>query len=215
MKSVCPKKRSPSGSTENLMLCSKENGAEAAAARGLGQANSSKVPYIASLVRSYVVDIVFLAETMVSVHSVLHKLSSLSCSDFVGVDSMGLRGGLCVFWFAPVVVEPLLVSPHVILCQVVENLVIKHVLCLYGAPQVSDRMTMWSEISDILASYPNVVIVGDFNQVEYLSDKAGGNLDIPGRHDFIQWKLDNGLLDIPFSGLSFTWTMGEQLWTPL
>ena len=42
---------------------------------------------------------------------------------------------------------------------------------LYGAPQVFDRMTVWSKISDILASYSNVVLVGDFNQVEYLPDK--------------------------------------------
>ncbi|XP_021743210.1 uncharacterized protein LOC110709306 [Chenopodium quinoa] len=151
---------------------------------------------------------------MVSVDSVMHKLSSLSCSGFVGVDSAGLSGKICVLWFTPILIDPLLVSSHIILCRVVENLVIKHVLFLYGAPQVSDRMIVWSEISDILASYPNVVLVGDFNQVEYLSDKVGGNLDIPGRHDFIQWKLDNGLLDIPYSRRSFTWTNGRIVMDP-
>ncbi|XP_021738808.1 uncharacterized protein LOC110705275 [Chenopodium quinoa] len=182
--------------------------------RGLGQADSPKVPYIASLVRSCGVDVIFLAETMVSVNSVMHKLSSLSCSGFVGMDSVGLSGGICVLWFAPVLIDPLLVFSHIILCRVVENLVIKYVLFLYGAPQVSDRMTVWSKISDILASYQNIVLVGDFNQVEYLSDKAEGNLDIPGRHDFIQWKLDNGLLDIPFSRPSFTWTNGRTVMDP-
>ncbi|XP_021751699.1 uncharacterized protein LOC110717342 [Chenopodium quinoa] len=182
--------------------------------RGLGQADSPKVPYIASLVRSHSVDVVFLAETMVCVNSAMHKLSSLSYSGFVGVDSVGLSGGLCVFWFSPVVIDPVLVSPHVILCRIVENLVIKYALFLYGAPQVSDRMTVWSEISNILATYPNVVLVGDFNQEEYLSDKVGGNLDIPGRHDFMQWKLDMGLLYIPFTGPGFTWTNGRLMSDP-
>uniref|UniRef100_A0A803MK75 Endonuclease/exonuclease/phosphatase domain-containing protein n=1 Tax=Chenopodium quinoa TaxID=63459 RepID=A0A803MK75_CHEQI len=132
----------------------------------------------------------------------------------VGVDSVGLSGGFCVFWFALVVIDPLLVSPHVILCRIVKNLVTKYVLFMYGAPQVYGRTTMWSEIYDILAAYPNFVLIGDFNHVEYLSDKVGGNPDIPGRQDFIQWKLDNGLLDILFSGPSFTWTNGRIVMDP-
>ncbi|XP_021721866.1 uncharacterized protein LOC110689389 [Chenopodium quinoa] len=182
--------------------------------RGLGQADSPKVPYIASLVRSNLVDIVFLAETMVFVQSVANKLASLSCSCYVGVDSVGLSGGLFVFWFSLFLVEPILVSPHIILCRIVENQVLKHVLFVYGAPQVADRLTVWRDISDIIASYPNVLLIGDFNQVDSISNKIGGNPDIQGCYDFIQWKLEVGLIDIPFSGPAFTWTNGRTMTDP-
>nr|XP_021851943.1 uncharacterized protein LOC110791500 [Spinacia oleracea] len=48
-------------------------------------------------------------------------------------------------------------------------------LFVYGAPHVSDRSLVWSEISSILARYPNTVLIGDFNQVEFMDDKLGGS----------------------------------------
>uniref|UniRef100_A0A803LM21 Endonuclease/exonuclease/phosphatase domain-containing protein n=1 Tax=Chenopodium quinoa TaxID=63459 RepID=A0A803LM21_CHEQI len=178
--------------------------------KGFGASELPKVPYIASLVRSNYVDIVFLAETMVSVQYVENKLASLACSGYVGVDLEGLSGGLFLFWFSPILVEPLLVSPQVKLCKIVENLVIKHVPVM----QVADRFTVWSDISDIIASYMNFLLIGDFNQVDSVPDKVGGNPDIQGRYDFIQWRLDMGLIDIPFSGPAFTWTNGRTMADP-
>lgn len=74
-----------------------------------------------------------------------------------------------------------------------------------GAPHLADRALVWDRISSILAEHPNIVLIGDFNQVEFLDDKLRGSSHIPGRHSFMQWGLDNGLIDIPFSGCQFTW----------
>ncbi|XP_021728399.1 uncharacterized protein LOC110695480 [Chenopodium quinoa] len=71
--------------------------------------------------------------------------------------------------------------------------------------------SVWEEISSILIEVPNAVILGDFNQVEYFSDKVGGSSVIPGRHDFIEWKLNSQLMDISFFGPHFTWTNGQVL----
>ncbi|XP_021740814.1 uncharacterized protein LOC110707087 [Chenopodium quinoa] len=130
--------------------------------RVLGTADSPKVPYLASLVRSFSLDIMFITETFVGLNAAVHKLSSLKFDGFCGLDSCGLSGGLVVFWFSP------------------------------------------------LKKYQNVILIGDFNQVEYSSDKVGGSKFIAGQNEFKDWKLDIGLLDIPFSGPEFTWTNGHN-----
>lgn len=56
----------------------------------------------------------------------------------------------------------------------------------------------------------NIVLIGDFNQVEFLDEKLGGSSHVQGRHDFMHWRLDNGLIDIPFSGSLFTWNNGRH-----
>uniref|UniRef100_A0A803MWR8 Endonuclease/exonuclease/phosphatase domain-containing protein n=1 Tax=Chenopodium quinoa TaxID=63459 RepID=A0A803MWR8_CHEQI len=143
------------------------------------------------------------------------KLSSLAFDGSCGMDALGHSGGLAVFWFAPVVVVPISFSHHVIVCKVVApGQVIKYIIFVYGAPHISLRQAVWDEISSILLSVPNVVLLEDFNQVEFFSDKVGGSLDIPGRHSFLEWKLNAYLMDIPFYGPHFTWTNG-QLHNPM
>uniref|UniRef100_A0A803MGK8 DUF4283 domain-containing protein n=1 Tax=Chenopodium quinoa TaxID=63459 RepID=A0A803MGK8_CHEQI len=80
--------------------------------RGIGTADSPKVPYLSSLVRSFSVDIMFIMETLVAVDLAVQKLASLRFDGFYGVDSQGLSGGLVVFWFAPLRVVPIVVSPN-------------------------------------------------------------------------------------------------------
>ncbi|XP_021766729.1 uncharacterized protein LOC110731172 [Chenopodium quinoa] len=46
----------------------------------------------------------------------------------------------------------------------------------------------------------------DFNQWIFLSDKVGGITSIPNRHEFMDWRLQSGLLEVPFLGPEFTWT---------
>ncbi|XP_021716616.1 uncharacterized protein LOC110684467 [Chenopodium quinoa] len=67
---------------------------------------------------------------------------------------------------------------------------------------------------NLYSHYQNVVLIGDFNQVEYSSDKVGGSPNIVGQTDFQDWKFDSGLLDIPFSGPTFTWTNGHHNGNP-
>lgn len=179
--------------------------------RGLGSADSPKVPYIGSLVRSLGLDVLFLMETMLSVNSVSQKLGAFPFAGSCGVDALGLSGGLFLGWFSDVNLVPLLVSSNYVLCKYskVAN-EISYLLFVYGAPHVTDRIRVWEELSSILTSYPKAVLVGDFNQVEFLDDKIGGSLNIPLRMQFTQWRLDLELQAIPFSGPSFTWTNGHH-----
>lgn len=56
-------------------------------------------------------------------------------------------------------------------------------------------------------SHPGpLIILGDFNQVEYSTQKLGGNLVLQGANDFSSWKLDCKLIELPFHRVPFTWT---------
>ncbi|XP_021721367.1 uncharacterized protein LOC110688926 [Chenopodium quinoa] len=77
---------------------------------------------------------------------------------------------------------------------------------VYGSPHVANRLEVWHLISSLLEIYPNIVIIGDFNQVEFYSDKLVGNFAIPGQLDFINWRMGLNLVDVPFSGPKYTWT---------
>ncbi|XP_021860991.2 uncharacterized protein [Spinacia oleracea] len=148
---------------------------------------------------------------MLPVHIVTQKLSAFQFAGSCGCDAQGLSGGLFLGWFPDVHLVPLLVSSNFVFCKYSKNVnEISHVLFLYGAPHVSNRGRVWEEISVILADYPRVVLVGDFNQVEFLDDKMGGSTHIPQRNQFMQWRLDHELQSIPFSGPSFTWTNGHH-----
>ena len=69
--------------------------------RGLGMADSLKVPYVASLIRSFGVDIIFLMETLVSVDVAVQKLSSVGFDGFCGSVPLGLCVGLVFFLVCP------------------------------------------------------------------------------------------------------------------
>ncbi|XP_021714883.1 uncharacterized protein LOC110682846 [Chenopodium quinoa] len=174
--------------------------------RGLGQEDSPKFPYLSSLVRSHHLDVVFLMETMVSVDNVVLSLASIPFLGCCGVDAVGLSGGLFIFWLSPFSVVPVFISPNFVVCKIEVGDVIKFVIFVYGAPHIADRSDVWSSIARFVQTYPNILLIGDFNQVEYLSDKIGGSSLIPGRLDFIQWRLNLGLVNVPFSGPSYTWT---------
>jgi len=58
------------------------------------------------------------------------------------------------------------------------------------------------------------LLIGDFNHVEYQSDKLGGSESIKGWDSFIKWKMAMGLTDIPYVGSKFTWC-NKQLHGPL
>ncbi|XP_056698202.1 uncharacterized protein [Spinacia oleracea] len=179
--------------------------------RGLGATDSPKVPYIGSVVRSLGLDVLFLMETMLPVHIVSQKLSAFSFAGSCGVDALRMSGGLFLGWFHDVSLVPLLVSSNFVLCKYLKVVnEISYLLFVYGAPHVADRGLVWEEIFKILTEYPKVVLVGDFNQVEFLDDKIGGSPHISQRLQFMQWRLDQELQPIQFSGPPFTWTNGHH-----
>lgn len=81
-----------------------------------------------------------------------------------------------------------------------------HCLFLYGNSQTDQRPALWAELTQLLQQYTNYLIIGDINQVDAYTDKIGGASLIRGWEEFITWKHDLHLRDIPFYGPRYTWS---------
>ncbi|XP_021728390.1 uncharacterized protein LOC110695469 [Chenopodium quinoa] len=124
-----------------------------------------------------------------------------------GVDADVTRGGLAVFSWFQGIVTCFMSTPNYILCNIDDgNGINRNVMFVYGEPKVEDRSRVWDELTTLLSITPNCLLIGDFNQVDCLQDKLGGSLIIKGLDAFIDWRLLNGVIDVPFSGPRYTWT---------
>ncbi|XP_074310568.1 uncharacterized protein LOC141646590 [Silene latifolia] len=148
---------------------------------------------------------------MSSLSAAASKTAHLGLPHFCGIDSVGHSGGLLLRWDDSVVLSPISIHPHFILCKLclpVTDVCTKpdmYVMFIYGEPSFELRLALWSSITALISSLSPFLIIGDFNQVEMHSDKLGGSCDIRGQQDFTTWRLDNSLLDVPFFGTKFTW----------
>ncbi|XP_074293210.1 uncharacterized protein LOC141620170 [Silene latifolia] len=148
---------------------------------------------------------------MTSVSSAASKTSHLGLPHFCGIDSVGHSGGLLLCWDDSVVLSPISINPHFILCtlSLVANPVCTkkdmYVMFIYGEPSFELRLPLWNTITELISGLSPFLIIGDFNQVELHSDKLGGFNVIRGQQDFTSWRLDNSLLVVPFFGPPFTW----------
>ncbi|XP_074300405.1 uncharacterized protein LOC141631665 [Silene latifolia] len=82
-----------------------------------------------------------------------------------------------------------------------------YLCCVYGEPDHSKRGAVWDNFTHHLNSLDKpFLLIGDFNQVEFSSDKLGGSDKlIRGANLFTYWKNFHCLMDIPFKGPRFTW----------
>ncbi|XP_074290171.1 uncharacterized protein LOC141616907 [Silene latifolia] len=77
-----------------------------------------------------------------------------------------------------------------------------YLCCVYGEPDHSKRGPVWENFTHHLSSLDKpFLLIGDFNQVEFASDKLGGSDKlIRGANLFSYWKNSHCLMDIPFKG---------------
>ncbi|XP_074315152.1 uncharacterized protein LOC141651333 [Silene latifolia] len=82
-----------------------------------------------------------------------------------------------------------------------------YLCCVYGEPDHSKRGAVWDNFTHHLNSLDKpFLLIGDFNQVEFSSDKLGGSDKlIQGANLFTYWNNLHCLMDIPFKGPRFTW----------
>ncbi|XP_074308877.1 uncharacterized protein LOC141643571 [Silene latifolia] len=169
------------------------------------------IPFLVWSIQQYHPSILFLEETMTSLSSAASKTAHLGLPNFCGIDSDGHSGGLILRWDDIVVLSPISIHPHFILCTLcldVNNVCTKHdmyVMFIYGEPCFDLRQSLWNSISDLISGLSPFLILGDFNQVEMHSDKLGGTYAIRGQQDFTNWRFDNSLLDVPFFSPRYTW----------
>ncbi|XP_074290753.1 uncharacterized protein LOC141617455 [Silene latifolia] len=87
-----------------------------------------------------------------------------------------------------------------------------YLCCVYGEPDHTKRGAVWETFTSHLNSLDKpFLLIGDFNQVEFCSDKLGGSDKlIRGANLFSYWKNTHCLMDIPFKGPRFTWCNNRE-----
>ncbi|XP_074300419.1 uncharacterized protein LOC141631680 [Silene latifolia] len=175
--------------------------------RGLGGADAPIVPYKKWSVRYYDISLVFLQETKCSLADSVCKTSSLNLPNSCGTNSAGLSGGLLLLWDDRSDVVPLVVDQHFILCKTVDHNLsfVRFALFMYGESCSELKASFWKEMKQLCSAYSPLCMIGDFNQIEQYSDKIGGSSSITGWNDFVDWRINSPLCELPFSGPRFTW----------
>ncbi|XP_021843644.2 uncharacterized protein [Spinacia oleracea] len=134
------------------------------------------------------------------------KLACLNPRVSFGVDADGSRGGLFILSWCSAVVSCVASTQNYVLCKISEsNGCSRHVLFVYGDPVLERRKVVWDRISSLLEGLVDYLVIGDFNQLDSMSDKYGGSNFIRGIDDFTDFRLGVGLHEIEFVGPRYTW----------
>uniref|UniRef100_A0A803MXP4 Zinc knuckle CX2CX4HX4C domain-containing protein n=1 Tax=Chenopodium quinoa TaxID=63459 RepID=A0A803MXP4_CHEQI len=147
------------------------------------------------------------SQTKCSTSSLVPVFARIGYKEHFGVDaSVEASGGFFLCWSCKLVV--ISSSPSTICCKEQDDLNnVIYMSFVYGSPYLDWRMDVWKTLDDFLNTYEGLhLLVGDFNQVEWSSQKRGGNNLIRGALDFTKWRLNHGLTEIPHKGVDFTWT---------
>lgn len=158
---------------------------------------SPKIPYIVWLIKSFLPMFVFLSETKTDFCDVQKKLEACSPTFACGVDVVGSKGGLVVLGWSTLDFTCIFKSSNLVVCKII-NLSgdIWYVMFVYGVPNIEGRVLVWNQMLNLLQNYPNCILLGDFNQIEYQCDKLRGSNQIRGWGDFLDWRMNSNLLDI-------------------
>ena len=82
---------------------------------------------------------------------------------------------------------------------------------VYGPNSVRDRRLLWEELFG-LNSWWNVWCVGgDFNVIRFPSERSGSTSFTAAMREFSNFVSEQGLIDIPFQGGSFTWSNTREV----
>jgi hypothetical protein len=126
--------------------------------------------------------------------------------------SNGRSGGLILFWKREIKIELIFSAPMYIDVRVIESTSkIWRLTGIYGEPRWEDKFKTWDKMRELNQNnnFP-WLIVGDFNEILFSTEKEGGNPRPQGFMDaFCDALMDCGLEDLGFSGDVFTWKRGR------
>ncbi|XBJ07688.1 hypothetical protein VPH35_013157 [Triticum aestivum] len=132
-----------------------------------GGGNSRTVRDLATLVQSHSPNFVFLSETRQTVSRMRRLRRRLGLQGFEGVDSIGISGGLALYWHESCEVTILGKDDRYIdvAVKTEPNGTPWRLTGVYGQPRVEDRHLMWDTLQGLKAvSDLPWLVIGDFNE---------------------------------------------------
>nr|GFA13599.1 RNA-directed DNA polymerase, eukaryota, reverse transcriptase zinc-binding domain protein [Tanacetum cinerariifolium] len=80
------------------------------------------------------------------------------------------------------------------------------IIAVYAPHDLKDKQMLWDYLTYEIGKWKGeVVIMGDFNEVRYKSDRFGSVFNVQGANVFNSLITNAGLEEVPLGGSSFTW----------
>ncbi|GJS39529.1 RNA-directed DNA polymerase, eukaryota [Tanacetum coccineum] len=129
--------------------------------------------------------------------------------DYVHSDSVGNSGGILCVWDPNsfrkrnATVNDYFVMIRGVWCLTGNDLLI---IAVYAPHDCRDKQMLWDYLTYEIGKWKGeVVIMGDFNEVRYKSDRFGSVFNVQGANVFNSFITNAGLEEVPLGGSAFTW----------
>ncbi|GKA60238.1 RNA-directed DNA polymerase, eukaryota [Tanacetum coccineum] len=129
--------------------------------------------------------------------------------DYARSDSVGNSGGILCVW------DPNSFCKHSVTCSDYFVMVrgvwrstgqLVLLIAVYAPQEVSEKQMLWDFLqSEISKWHGDVIIMGDFNEVRFKSDRFGSVFNAHAASIFNNFIRSSGLAEINLGGSSFTW----------
>ncbi|PWA80058.1 RNA-directed DNA polymerase, eukaryota [Artemisia annua] len=131
--------------------------------------------------------------------------------DHVVSDAIGNSGGILCIWdpncFSK---ESVTISDSFVIIRGTWRLTgQKFLMIVVYAPQDSrDKNTLWDYLHHEISKWKGEsIVMGDFNEVRFKSDRFGSNFNVNGAYSFNSFISRAGLVDVVLGGCRYTWSL--------
>lgn len=155
----------------------------------------------------------FLCETKSLVVDVASMLESVGYIILAGMDSKGKSGGLAFAVKKELSLTHSVeyVSNHCIHIKTIINNVVCYVSCVYGYPEVHNRHQLWEQLEQIGGHLSQPwVIIGDFNQFFFPSEKLSGSSKIASIETSLNFIQRLQVYPLLQKGCEYTWSNNRK-----
>ncbi|GKC60277.1 RNA-directed DNA polymerase, eukaryota, reverse transcriptase zinc-binding domain protein, partial [Tanacetum coccineum] len=129
--------------------------------------------------------------------------------DFVHSDSVGNSGGILCIWDPNsfrknnVTVSDYFIMVRGVWLKTGVNIIM---VAVYAPQELRDKRILWDYLEHVINQWDGeVVIMGDFNEVRFKSERFGSVFNAQGADVFNAFIASTGLEEVPLGGSSFTW----------
>ncbi|GJW41141.1 RNA-directed DNA polymerase, eukaryota [Tanacetum coccineum] len=122
------------------------------------------------------------------------------------------KGVLCVWDRASFTKINVFISNYFVLVEGVWNALNYKLLMIgvYASQEITEKRMLWNYLQGVINRWPGeVIVMGDFNEVCFPSERFGSKFNKQGDVLFNSFIQSRYLIDIPLGGYSFTWVLKD------